>query len=82
MLFAALLPLAAQEQADTVYRFRFVTEKDMFFSPWNGNGQELQRLFAAIEANRAAIEAGQMYLLVTSYGTDGNDRQPVAEAAM
>lgn len=69
------LSLSAQEKPDsTAYRFRFVAENDMFFSPWSGNGQELERLLAAIDEHRPAIEAGQMYLLVTSYATDGNGK--------
>ena len=44
------LSLSAQEKPDsTAYRFRFVAENDMFFSPWSGNGQELERLLAAID---------------------------------
>ena len=76
------LSLSAQEKPDsTAYRFRFVAENDMFFSPWSGNGQELERLLAAINENRPAIEAGQMYLLVTSYATDGNEEQTAAQVA-
>lgn len=76
------LSLSAQEKPDsTAYRFRFVAENDMFFSPWSGNGQELERLLAAIDEHRPAIEAGQMYLLVTSYATDGNEEQTAAKVA-
>lgn len=76
------LSLSAQEKTDsTAYRFHFVAENDMFFSPWSGNGQELERLLAAIDEHRPAIEAGQMYLLVTSYGTDGNAEQTATEVA-
>ncbi len=76
------LSLSAQEKTDsTAYRFRFVAENDMFFSPWSGNGQELKRLLAAIDEHRPAIEAGQMYLLVTSYATDGNEEQTAAQVA-
>lgn len=76
------MSLSAQEEPDsTAYRFRFVAENDMFFSPWSGNGQELERLLAAINENRPAIEAGQMYLLVTSYATDGNEEQTAAQVA-
>lgn len=82
LLFAiTVLPLPAQEKADSAYVFRFVAEKDMFFSPYNGNGRELGRLLEAIEKNRAAIEDGRMYLCVTSYGTDGNAGQPAEEMA-
>ena len=82
LLAIAALPLSAREHPDsTAYRFRFVAEKDMFFSPWNGNGKELDRLLAAIEANRTAIEGGNMYLCVTSYGTSANAGQPAAKTA-
>lgn len=82
LLAIAALPLSAREHADsTAYRFRFVAEKDMFFSPWNGNGKELDRLLAAIEANRTAIEGGNMYLCVTSYGTSATTGQPAAKVA-
>ena len=53
----------------------------MFFSPWSGNGKELDCLLAAIEANRTAIEGGNMYLCVTSYGTSANAGQPAAKVA-
>ncbi len=76
------LSLSAQEKTDsTAYRFRFVAENDMFFSPWSGNGQELERLLAAIDEHRPAIEAGNMYLLVSSYATDGNEEQTAAQVA-
>lgn len=35
----------------------------------------------AIDEHRPAIEAGQMYLLVTSYATDGNEEQTAAQVA-
>lgn len=78
---AAVYPSAAQERADTTCLFRFMPEEDMFYSPWNGNGKELERLLKRVEENRSAIESGQMYLLVTSYGTDGNAGQPATEVA-
>ena len=55
LLFAlAAVPLSAQEkpEAGNGYIFRFVADKDMFFSPWSGNGKELERLLAAIEEHR------------------------------
>lgn len=75
------LPLSAQERSDTTYLFRFMAGKDMFYSPWSGNGKELERLLAAIDENRPAIEAGRMYLLVTSYGEAdkfGQDSRKIA----
>ena len=82
LLAVAALPSSAREHADsTAYRFRFTADNDMFFSPWSGNGKELGRLLAAIEANRTAIEGGNMYLCVTSYGTSANAGQPAARMA-
>lgn len=80
-LLVAVYPMKAQEKTDTTYLFRFVADKDMFYSPWNGNGEQLARLLKCIDENRYAIESGQMYLLVTSYGTDGNAGQPATEVA-
>lgn len=81
LLAIALLPLAAQEKVDTAFVFRFVADKDMLFSPYNGNGEELTRLTECIDRNRAAIDSGQMYLLVTSYGTTGNADQTASQVA-
>lgn len=77
----AVYPMKAQEKTDTTYLFRFVADKDMFYSPWNGNGEQLARLLKCVDENRSAIESGQMYLLVTSYDTDGNAGQPATEMA-
>ena len=44
MLLFVLLPLAAQEKPDTVYTFRFVTDKDMFYVPFSGNDKDLSRV--------------------------------------
>ena len=81
ILLSCVHSMKAQEKTDTTYLFRFVADKDMFYSPWNGNGEQLARLLKCIGENRSAIESGQMYLLVTSYGTDGNAGQPATEVA-
>lgn len=44
--------------ASAEYTFRFVADDDMFYIPWNGNGEELDRLLACIAENRAAILDG------------------------
>lgn len=72
---APLLPLKGQNRTDSTYCFRFVADKDMFFVPWNDNGHELDRLLAAIKEHRSAIESGRMYILVSSYGTNGTEKQ-------
>ncbi len=81
LLAVTVLPLSAQDKADSSYVFRFVAKKDMFFSPWNGNGRELGRLLEAIEKNRAAIEGGRMFLLVESHGATGNASQSAEDVA-
>ena len=53
-----LLPLSAQEKGDTVYTFRFVPQKDMFYVPWSGNDRELARLLECVENNRQDILGG------------------------
>lgn len=42
------------------YTFRFVADDDMFYIPWSGNGEELDRLLACIAENRAAILDGSV----------------------
>ncbi len=83
VMFFAIVPaltLSAGEQEDsTAYLFRFVPRKDMFYSPWGGNGAELARLLAAIDRNREAIENGQMYLCVTSYGAQGASGERISK---
>lgn len=81
LLTAMAFPLAAQEKSDTTYLFRFVAGKDMFFVPWSDNGRELDRLLAAVEENRAAIDAGNRYILVSSYGVRGSADQSAAMVA-
>lgn len=81
LLAASVSQLSAQEKADTTYRFRFLVGKDMFYTPWQGNGAELERLLSAIDENRTAIADGRMYLLVESYGISGNGQMPADSVA-
>lgn len=67
LLALSLLPLSAQERTDTAYVFRFVPEKDMFYVPYSGNGEELARLEACVERHKAAILAGETPLHVDGY---------------
>ena len=66
-LMTLTFPVIAQQKADTTYTFRFVTQKDMFYVPWNGNDTELARLLECIENNKAIILDGKMPLLVDGY---------------
>ena len=66
-LASAAFPAFAQQKTDTVYTFRFVPQKDMFYVPWNGNDTELARLLECIENNKATILDGKLPLLVDGY---------------
>ena len=67
-LFVLLaLPLGAQEKTDSVYEFRFVPKKDMFFIPYGENYAELQRLDALIDQYREAITDGKIPVYVDGY---------------
>lgn len=66
-LMTLTFPVIAQQKADTTYTFRFVTQKDMFYVPWNGNDTELARLLECIENNKATILDGKLPLLVDGY---------------
>ncbi len=71
LLLFVLLPLAAQEEPDTVYTFRFVIDKDMFHVPFNGNDTELERLEQCVERYRQDILAGKTPLHVDGWCTAG-----------
>lgn len=51
--------LHAQDRPVTVgektVTFRFVPQNDMFYTPWRGNGAELERLYSLIDNYRAEI---------------------------
>ena len=66
-LASAAFPAFAQQKTDTVYTFRFVPQKDMFYVPWNGNDTELARLLECIENSKATIFDGKLPLLVDGY---------------
>ena len=66
-LMTVTFPVIAQQKADTTYTFRFVSQKDMFYVPWNGNDTELARLLECIENSKATIFNGKLPLLVDGY---------------
>lgn len=70
LLFFLLLPAlyaGAQEKRDSVYEFRFVPQKDMFFVPYGNNRAELERLSALIARYKEAVTNGRMPLFVDGY---------------
>ena len=58
-LVSFLSSLAAQERSDTVYTFRFVPGKNMFYVSYKGNEAEIARLEKCVEQHRADILAGR-----------------------
>ena len=80
-LASAAFPASAQQKTDTVYTFRFVPQKDMFYVPWNGNDTELARLLECIENNKATILDGKLPLLVDGYCNSlGSEAENLATA--
>lgn len=61
------LSVTAQETTDSVYEFRFVPQKNMFFVPYGNNRAELERLSQIIRQYRPEIEDGRMPLHVDGY---------------
>ena len=66
-LSLVLLPLSAQEKTDTVYTFRFMPDRDMFYIPYSGNDTELARLEECIRNHRTDILDGKLPLYVDGY---------------
>ena len=66
-LMTVTFPVIAQQKTDTTYTFRFVSQKDMFYVPWNGNDTELARLLECIENSKTTILDGKLPLLVDGY---------------
>ena len=80
-LMTVTFPVIAQQKADTTYTFRFVTQKDMFYVPWNGNDTELARLLECIENNKTTILDGKLPLLVDGYCNSlGSEAENLATA--
>ena len=70
-LAAVAFPLFAQGKSDTVYTFRFVTDRDMFYVPFNGNDTELSRLLECVEQYKPDILNKRVPLHVDGYCTAG-----------
>ena len=64
-----MLPLAAQEESDTIYQFRFVPGNDMFYVPFQDNADELARLEKCVETYKTEITAGKIPVLVDSHSS-------------
>ena len=65
-----LLPVSSMAQnqiPDTVYVFRFVSHKDMFYVPWKDNETQLDHLLVVVETHKATILSGEVPLLIDGY---------------
>lgn len=67
LMLMAAFPLSAQEKADSVFMFRFLPGKDMFFAPALNNGEELARLLDCVERYREMITKCEIPLHVDGY---------------
>lgn len=70
LVMLLVLPLRAQSQhaeADSVYEFRFVPQKNVFFIPYKDNLSQMQRLSLFIERYRQEIADGRLPLHVDGY---------------
>lgn len=78
LFILSVLPVSAQSSmgetasADSIYVFRFVPQKDMFYIPYQGNGAELNRLCGVLTQHIDRLRAGQMYVSVSSYAASKN----------
>ena len=77
-LMTVTFPVIAQQKTDTTYTFRFVSQKDMFYVPWNGNDTELARLLECIENNKATYGGGvalnsSTIIAITNWKVIGNE---------
>lgn len=83
MFVLSLLPVQAQEKADSLYEFHFISQKDMFFVPYQENQTELERLLTFVKQHQAAILQGKIPLLVDgSCGSAGSPKENKAIARL
>lgn len=67
-LFLFSLGALAQVQTpERIITFRFVPGQDMFYIPWEGNGEQLNTLYALVEQYRGEITSGAMPVYVDGY---------------
>lgn len=60
---------AQRSEADSLYVFRFVPEDNMFYIPWNNNGEELEKLKQIVSTYHSDILGGRMPVRVDGYCT-------------
>lgn len=60
---------ATQTNEGKTLVFRFLAEDDMFYIPWQGNGDKLQELLDAVEQYKSYILEGTLILEVEGYSS-------------
>lgn len=68
-------------QHEEVVTFKFVPGDDMFYIPWQGNGEQLNALYALVDQYRSEISSGDMPVHVDSYSASMKERKRNAELA-
>lgn len=82
-LMTITFPVIAQQKSDTIYTFRFVPQKDMFYVPWSGNDSELVRLFEFVDSRKSEILEGKMHVYVCGYcNSMGSSKENITMAAI
>ncbi|MCD8172065.1 MAG: DUF3575 domain-containing protein [Alistipes sp.] len=61
------------EPGENIVTFRFVPGDDMFYTPWEGNDGELERLCVLVEQYRAEITSGTVPIYVDAYTSSVRD---------
>lgn len=69
VLCLSCLATAWAQKADSLYIFRFVQEKDVFYVPWRDNGGQLEQLVSLLQQYKEAITAGSITLYINGYCT-------------
>lgn len=82
-LTAVTFPAFAQQKSDTIYTFRFVSKNDMFYVPWSGNSEELDRLFRFVDRYKSEILEGKIPVYVCGYCNSlGSNKENLKMAAV
>lgn len=81
VLLLPALPAVAQDRTDTTYVFRFVPTDDMFYVPYAGNGEELERLKKCVETYWTDIDEGRIRIRVDGYCNSEGSRTMNLETA-
>lgn len=69
LLCLSCLATAWAQKADSLYIFRFVQEKDVFYVPWRDNSGQLEQLVSLLQQYKEAITAGSIPLYINGYCT-------------